>query len=142
MCHAAKDGLVGMGVGTGQQWLDFCVMCGHPEWAEDASLFTERGALSDAIDEWVGERTVAEVLDVASAFRIPNAPIVDGANAPTFDHFRARGTSAPMPPAPWRHDRRCPSAPANRRAPRVRHARSRRVSPWARCPSVGCGCST
>ncbi|MDQ2678903.1 MAG: CoA transferase, partial [Actinomycetota bacterium] len=106
----ASDGLVGMGVGTGQQWLDFCVMCGHPEWAEDASLFTERGALSDAIDEWVGAQSVAEVLDVASAFRIPNAPIVDGANAPTFEHFRTRGnfrtdatgTVAPRPPLSFR----------------------------------------
>ena len=102
----ASDGLVGMGVGTGQQWLDFCVMCGHPEWAEDASLFTERGALSDAIDEWVGAQTVAEVLDIAGAFRIPSAPLVDGANAPTIDQFRERGnfvtdadgTVTPRPP--------------------------------------------
>ena len=102
----ASDGLVGMGVGTGQQWLDFCVMCGHPEWADDASLFTERGALSDAIDEWVGAQTVAEVLDVAGAFRIPSAPLVDGANAPAIDQFRERGnfvtdadgTVTPRPP--------------------------------------------
>ncbi|UDY36715.1 CaiB/BaiF CoA-transferase family protein [Dermatobacter hominis] len=103
---AASDGLVGLGVGTGQQWLDFCVMAGHPEWAEDASLFTERGALAGQIDEWVGGQTVAEVLDTASAFRIPNAPIVDGANAPTIEHLRERevfrtaedGTVRPRPP--------------------------------------------
>jgi crotonobetainyl-CoA:carnitine CoA-transferase CaiB-like acyl-CoA transferase len=88
----ARDGLVGLGVGTGQQWLDFCAMTGHPEWTEDASLFTERAALAPAIDTWVGGQTVAEVLDLASAFRIPNAPIVDGANAPTIEHFRQRGT--------------------------------------------------
>lgn len=87
---AASDGLVGLGVGTGQQWLDFCAMTGHPEWADDASLFTERGALAPAIDAWVGERTSAEVLDMASAFRLPNAPIVDGANATTIEHLRAR----------------------------------------------------
>src|SRR5690606_30792461 len=29
--EAARDGLVGLGVGTGQQWLDFCAMVGHPE---------------------------------------------------------------------------------------------------------------
>jgi len=102
----ASDGLVGLGVGTGQQWLDFCVMAGHPEWAEDASLFSERGALAEAIDEWVGPRSVAEVLDVATAFRIPNSPIVDGANAPTIEHFRQRdcfgtepdGLVRPRPP--------------------------------------------
>ena len=32
---AARDGLVGLGCGTGQQWLDFCVMVEHPEWMED-----------------------------------------------------------------------------------------------------------
>lgn len=89
---AASDGLVGLGVGTGQQWLDFCVMVGHPEWAEDASLFTERGGLAAAIDEWVGDQSVAEVLDLATAFRIPNAPIVDGSNAATVEHFVERET--------------------------------------------------
>ena len=103
---AAADGLVGLGVGTGQQWLDFCVMAGHPEWADDASLFSERGALAEEIDKWVGTQTVAEVLDVASAFRIPNSPIVDGANAPTIEHLRQRdcfrtgpdGVVRPRPP--------------------------------------------
>ena len=36
---AASDGLVGLGCGTGQQWLDFCAMVEHPEWTEDPSLF-------------------------------------------------------------------------------------------------------
>lgn len=102
---AARDGLVGLGVGTGQQWLDFCAMTGHPEWTEDVSLFTERGALAPAIDAWVGGQTMAEVLDLASAFRLPNAPIVNGANAPTVDHLRQRetfverdGVLGPRPP--------------------------------------------
>lgn len=90
----ASDGPVGLGVGTGQQWLDFCVMVGHPEWAEDVSLFSERGALAREIDRWVGEQTIADVLDVATAFRIPNAPIVNGANAGDPEHFQARGMFA------------------------------------------------
>lgn len=88
----ASDAVVGLGVGTGQQWLDFCAMTGHPEWTEDASLFTERGALAEQIDEWVGAQTAAEVLEIATAFRIPNAPIVDGANAPGVEHLRERGS--------------------------------------------------
>ena len=103
---AASDGLVGLGVGTGQQWLDICVKAGHPEWAEDASLFSERGALAEAIDEWVGQQRVEEVLDVATAFRIPNSPIVDGSNAPEIGHLRERdcfsadaaGVVHPRPP--------------------------------------------
>jgi len=94
---AASDGLVGLGVGTGQQWLDFCAMVEHPEWGEDPKLFLDRTALAPTIDEWIGRHTVEEVLDLTSAFRIPNAPIVNGENATTFEHFRGRGTFAPNP---------------------------------------------
>lgn len=88
---AARDALVGLGVGTGQQWLDFCVMAGHPEWAEDASLFTDRSSLAGAIDEWVGALDSADVLELATAFRIPNAPIIDGESATDAQHFIERG---------------------------------------------------
>ena len=63
---AARDGLVGLGCGTGQQWLDFCVMVGHPEWMEDRSLFLDRAALAPTIDAWVAEHTVGEVTDLAT----------------------------------------------------------------------------
>ena len=94
---AARDGLVGLGCGTGQQWLDFCTMVGHPEWMEDPSLFLDRTALAPTIDAWIAERTVDDVLDLASAFRIPNAPIANGADIATLEHFRARGTFVPNP---------------------------------------------
>ncbi len=94
---AARDGLVGLGCGTGQQWLDFCVLVGHPEWMEDRSLFLDRTALAPTIDAWIAAHTVAEVLEQASAFRIPNAPITNGENATTWDHFRARGTFVQNP---------------------------------------------
>src|SRR6185312_1797804 len=45
----------------------------------------------------IGRHTVDEVLDLTSAFRIPNAPIVNGENATTFEHFRSRQTFAPNP---------------------------------------------
>jgi crotonobetainyl-CoA:carnitine CoA-transferase CaiB-like acyl-CoA transferase len=96
---AARDGLVGLGTGTGQQWLDFCVMVGHPEWMEDATLLQqpERTKLAPAIAAWAAEHTVAEVLDVASAFRIPNAPVTNGATVTGCEHFRARGSFVPNP---------------------------------------------
>jgi crotonobetainyl-CoA:carnitine CoA-transferase CaiB-like acyl-CoA transferase len=94
---AAKDGLVGLGCGTGQQWLDFCVMVEHPEWQEDPKLFLDRTALAPTIDAWVAARTCDEVLDLASAFRIPNAPIANGANITTFEHFRVRDTFVANP---------------------------------------------
>jgi crotonobetainyl-CoA:carnitine CoA-transferase CaiB-like acyl-CoA transferase len=94
---AAKDGLVGLGCGTGQQWLDFCVMVDHPEWQEDPKLFLDRTALAPTIDAWVAARTCDEVLDLASAFRIPNAPIANGENITTFEHFRVRETFVANP---------------------------------------------
>jgi crotonobetainyl-CoA:carnitine CoA-transferase CaiB-like acyl-CoA transferase len=94
---AASDGLVGLGCGTGQQWLDVCTMVGHPEWQENPRYFLERSELAPTIDAWIAAHTVAEVLDTASMFRIPNAPIADGANVTGFAHLRERETFAPNP---------------------------------------------
>jgi crotonobetainyl-CoA:carnitine CoA-transferase CaiB-like acyl-CoA transferase len=93
----ASDGLVGLGCGTGQQWLDFCVLVGHPEWMEDRSLFLDRTALTPIIDEWIADHTVEEVLELASAFRIPNAPIANGSNVTTSGHYQERGTFVANP---------------------------------------------
>ena len=92
---AASDGLVGMGVGTGQQWLDFCTMVGHPEWTEDPKLLLDRTTLAPTIDEWVSERTVNDVLDLASALRIPDTPIANGANIRDAASTLPRQSAAP-----------------------------------------------
>ena len=93
----AKDGMVAVGVGTGQHWLDFCVMVGHPEWMDDKALFRERSHLAPAIDEWFSQHTVAEIRELASAFRLPNALIANGENLPQLDHFAARGSFVRAP---------------------------------------------
>jgi crotonobetainyl-CoA:carnitine CoA-transferase CaiB-like acyl-CoA transferase len=88
--ETTSDGLVGLGVGTGQQWLDFCVMVGHPEWMEDRSLFANRAHLGPDIAAWAVEHTTAEILELAGTWRIPHAPIGNGASIPVTDHFAAR----------------------------------------------------
>ncbi|HEX3796904.1 MAG TPA: CoA transferase [Acidimicrobiales bacterium] len=93
----AKDGMVAVGVGTGQQWLDFCVMVGHPEWEEDKTLFRERGHLAPIIDEWFSRHTVEEIRELATAFRLPNSVIGNGENLPHLDQFEARGSFATTP---------------------------------------------
>jgi crotonobetainyl-CoA:carnitine CoA-transferase CaiB-like acyl-CoA transferase len=95
--EAASDGLVGLGTGTGQQWLDLCVMVGHPEWADDATLRAERWRIAPEIREWAADRTVAEIVDLAAAFRIPHAPVGNGATIPVTDHFVARGSLVKNP---------------------------------------------
>ena len=155
---AASDGLVGLGCGTGQQWLDFCAMVGHPEWMEERSYFLDRTALAPTIDAWVAEHTVAEVTDLASAFRIPNAPIVDGANATAIDHFvRARrvrreparrgaqprpavpavvGRAAAAPPgAGARRAHRRRTVPSDRRPPATPGSGTERFSAAVRGPA-------
>ena len=132
---ATRDGLVGLGCGTGQQWLDFCAMVEHPEWAEDPKLFLDRTALAPVIDAWLADHTVDEVLDLASAFRIPHSPIADGSNITTIGHFRERGTfvanprdgsANPGPPFRLGAGRLRPPEPAPRLGEEsVHHARQR-----------------
>ncbi|WP_297792860.1 CoA transferase [Mycobacterium sp.] len=91
-----SDGYVGTMVGTGQQWLDFCAMVEHPEWADDPALLrvdtrSDNGsAISALITKWTSARTTDDVRELASAFLIPNSPIGNGKTIPQFDHFVAR----------------------------------------------------
>ena len=90
----AKDGLVDARVRHAQQWFDLCAMVGHPEWIDEESplSITEQANEQAAeIHEWVKDQTVEEIRELATAFRIPNAPVANGANIATLDHFRRAG---------------------------------------------------
>ena len=133
------------------------MLVGHPEWMEDQSLFLDRTALTPTIDAWIADRTVEEVLEEASAFRIPNAPITNGANATTWAHFRERGTfvanpkdGATNPGPPFRLGAGSLRAPEA--APRLGELRERgggdtgaagadtcATARLGRCPSRDCG---
>jgi len=92
------DGYVGFAlVNTLQPWLDFCALIGHPEWAEDAELQNptlRAGRYDEVIGEiqaWTAAHTTEEIVEVASAMRIPVAPVGNGANVAAMDHFVERG---------------------------------------------------
>ncbi|MFF0490069.1 CoA transferase [Nocardia sp. NPDC004068] len=90
---AAADGMVAVGCGTAQQWFDLCAMVGHPEWIDEGigPGITERATeKAPEIMAWMAEQPVDVIRDLATAFRIPNGPVVHGANAPTMDHYQAR----------------------------------------------------
>jgi crotonobetainyl-CoA:carnitine CoA-transferase CaiB-like acyl-CoA transferase len=96
----AKDGLVDVGCGTAQQWFDLCAMVGHPEWIDEESplTITEQANLNaDEIYAWVRSNTVDDIRELASAFRIPNAPVGNGANVTSLDHFAERGSFVDHP---------------------------------------------
>ncbi len=96
----AADGLVALGCGTAQQWFDLCAMVGHDEWIDEGSdlSITEQANIHAAqIYEWVRDNNVDDILDLSSAFRIPNAPVGNGANVASFDQFAERGTFVANP---------------------------------------------
>ncbi|WP_457967011.1 CoA transferase [Arthrobacter sp. D1-29] len=93
----AKDGLIGIACGTLQQRNDLYVMVDHPEWIIDDALMTRQDEVSAIFNDWIAERTVAEVRELASAFRIPHAPVGNGATIPESDHFRARNVFVDSP---------------------------------------------
>ncbi|MBO0677981.1 CoA transferase [Mycolicibacterium sp. S2-37] len=96
----AKDGLVDVGCGTAQQWFDLCAMTGHEEWIDENSPLTITQQANEKADElyaWVADQTVDEIRDLATAFRIPNAPVANGENITGLDHFVERGSFVTNP---------------------------------------------
>ena len=96
----ASDGLVDVGCGTAQQWFDLCAMIGRQDWIdEDSPLsITEMANEKSAeIYAWFTTQTVDDIRDLATAFRIPNAPVANGANITEFEQFRHRGTFVANP---------------------------------------------
>lgn len=96
----AKDGLVDVGCGTAQQWFDLCAMTGHDEWIDENSTLTitqQATMRAEELYAWVAEQTVDEIRDLASAFRIPNAPVGNGENVTRLDHFVERGSFVTHP---------------------------------------------
>ncbi len=96
----AADGLVALGCGTAQQWFDLCAMTGHEEWIDESSALsiTEQANIhAEQLYEWVRENRVDDILDLSTAFRIPNAPVGNGANVAAFDQFVERGAFVTNP---------------------------------------------
>lgn len=93
----AKDGWVGMSLITGQQWLDFAAMVECPELLEIPQLRFQLGRweyrewIRERIAPWLRSRTVDEIVELGQLFRLPVAPLGNGATIPQFDHLRERG---------------------------------------------------
>ncbi len=96
----AKDGLVDVGCGTAQQWFDLCAMIGQQDWIdEDSPLsITEMANLKAAeIYAWFENENADDIRDLATAFRIPNAPVANGANITELEQFQHRGSFVANP---------------------------------------------
>ena len=79
----AADGWLGINCLTGQHWLDACAMLGLPEYGEQQIAIMlggpERGEFFEKAQPWLSERTVAEIVELSQAMRIPATPVNDGA---------------------------------------------------------------
>jgi crotonobetainyl-CoA:carnitine CoA-transferase CaiB-like acyl-CoA transferase len=90
LIHPTSEGYVGFQLTTGQQWQDFCTMIGQEEWREDPSLtrFDVRMARFDevnaTVDAWTSTRSTDEVVELATLFRIPVAPVGNGETIPRY----------------------------------------------------------
>ena len=125
--HAA-DGWVCFSLVTGQQWLDFTAMIERPDLGADPTLnnmlgrWPRRQEIHDAMQPWLSARTVDEVIETATAFRLPVAHVADGSMLAAMGHFRVRGvfTNSPygdyvQPRPPYLFSALTPAPPA--RAP-------------------------
>jgi crotonobetainyl-CoA:carnitine CoA-transferase CaiB-like acyl-CoA transferase len=93
---ATADGLVGFCTITGQQFRDFLVLIERPDLLDDPDLASmagrarRRAEFQRMVDAWASRHTTAEIIELASAMRIPIAPIGSPANVTGIDHFRER----------------------------------------------------
>jgi crotonobetainyl-CoA:carnitine CoA-transferase CaiB-like acyl-CoA transferase len=106
-----KDGWVCFSLVTGQQWQDFCVMIERPDLGEDQSLgnmlgrWPRRHEIYAAMEPWLTARTVEEVVEQASAFRLPVAHVTDAPAIAAMEHFRVRGTFTTSPHGSYKQPR-------------------------------------
>ncbi|ORV91370.1 acyl-CoA hydratase [Mycobacterium interjectum] len=79
----AADGWVGINCLTGQHWLDVCAMLGLPEFGEQQIPIMlggpERTEFYARAEPLLAKQTVAEIVDLSQALRIPATPVNDGA---------------------------------------------------------------
>ncbi|SPM41345.1 CoA transferase, partial [Mycobacterium numidiamassiliense] len=91
----AADGWVGINCLTGQHWLDVCAMLGLPEFAEQQIAIMlggpERAEFYARAEPLLAEQTVAEIVELSQALRIPAAPVNDGATVLDCPQYAERG---------------------------------------------------
>lgn len=92
----AKDGWVGFCIITGQQWLDFCAMIGRQDIADNEDYLDTRNRSRDgtfikaAFTEWAADKTVNEIVELATLLRVPAAPVGTGKSVLEMDHLQQR----------------------------------------------------
>ncbi len=91
----ASDGWIGINCLTGQHWLDVCAMVGLPEFGEHQIAIMlggpERDEFFAKAQPWLDSMSVADLVELSQAMRIPAAPVTDGATVLDCPQYRDRG---------------------------------------------------
>ncbi|MBX7453958.1 CoA transferase [Mycolicibacterium sp. 3033] len=147
----AADGWIGINCLTGQHWLDVCAMMGLPDFEEhQLSIMLggpEREEFFAKAQPWLDAMTVADIVDLSQAMRIPAAPVTDGATILDCPQYADRGffLSVPAdagagamkrPGAPFRLSLTpaCPPRPAPSLGENAAPTWTPRDEPWSAAP--------
>ncbi len=91
----AADGWIGINCLTGQHWLDVCAMMGLPDFEEhQLSIMLggpEREEFFAKAQPWLDSMSVADIVDLSQAMRIPAAPVTDGETILDCPQYAERG---------------------------------------------------
>ncbi|MGN6128702.1 MAG: CoA transferase, partial [Humibacter sp.] len=99
----ASDGWVGFNLGSAQNLEDFLVMIDRPELLADERFRSAAGRYdsgdewNDMVRAWTSAHTVQEILETATLFRVPVAPVNDGRSILEDPQVVAREFFRPAP---------------------------------------------
>jgi crotonobetainyl-CoA:carnitine CoA-transferase CaiB-like acyl-CoA transferase len=91
-----KDGLVGFMAMSGQHFQDFLAMIERGDlttderWASGAFRYDHVDEWNEIARPWMLAHTTAEIIELATLFRIPVARVNDGETVTTEEHFKSR----------------------------------------------------
>lgn len=94
-----KDGMVALAAASDEEFAGLCQAMGKPELAENPRFSTlltrledqNATALLEIIEEWVRDKTVAEIDRMGSQFGFASTPVLNAKDQYESAHFRARG---------------------------------------------------
>ena len=91
----AADGWIGINCLTGQHWLDVCAMVGLPEFGEHQLAIMlggpERDEFFAKVQPFLDSMSVADLVELSQAMRIPAAPITEGDTILSSPQYAERG---------------------------------------------------
>ena len=119
------DGYVGFCTNARQQFLDFLLLIERPDLQEDEVLGQFAGRImrfdewNAIMRDWLADKTAADVIERASALRIPVAPVCSARTVVEHEHLVARGVFVRdasgrflQPRRPYRIDDADPPSPS------------------------------